>query len=352
MILPSRGARQARHGPPHAPFWPGKPMRFLVVGDIMCDTYLLGHVSGISPEAPVPVLTGNKRRRCLGGAANVAANLRALDCEVHLVGAVGDDVAGRYVREQLRALGVAELLLEDAGRPTTEKTRIMAGHRQLVRLDHESRQPLPTELVAQALAGTNAVLPEVDGLICSDYNKGVCTHALLDPLLERAKAASLPVFVDPKARHFARYRGATVLTPNLAEVRHATRDGPESSLASAAEWLLRQSEAQALLVTRGEAGMSLFQPAEAPQHLPAHTRDVFDVTGAGDTVIATFAAAAVGGLSHAEAAWLANVAAGIVVGKTGTAVVYRDELEDQLQAQGRDMAEQPAKARDGSGPIT
>ncbi len=268
-------------------------MRFLVVGDIMCDTYLFGHVSGISPEAPVPVLTGNKRRRCLGGAANVAANLRALDCEVHLVGAIGDDVAGRYVREQLRALGVAELLLEDAGRPTTEKTRIMAGHRQLVRLDRESRRPLPT-----------------------------------------------------------RYRDATVLTPNLAEVRHATRDGPESSLASAAEWLLRQSEAQALLVTPGEAGMSLFQPAAAPQHLPAHTRDVFDVTGAGDTVIATLAAAAVGGLSHAEAAWLANAAAGIVVGKAGTAVVYRDELEDQLQAQGRDMAEQPAKARDGSGPIT
>lgn len=303
----------------------------------MCDTYVSGQVSGVSPEAPVPVLANIEKMRCPGGAANVAANLRALDCEVHLVGAVGDDVAGRHVREQLRALGIGSMVLEDGGRPTTEKTRIMARQRQLVRLDHESRQPLPAELVAEALAGAKSVLPEVDGLICSDYDKGVCTPGLLAPLLENARAAGLPVFVDPKARDFARYRGATVLTPNLAEVRHAMRDGPETepSLASAAEWLLRRSEAQALLVTRGEAGMSLFQPAEAPQHLSAHARDVFDVTGAGDTVIAAFAAAAVGGLSYAEAAWLANVAAGIVVGKAGTAVVHRNELEAQLQADGQ-----------------
>ena len=311
-------------------------MEFLVVGDIMCDTYVFGQVSGVSPEAPVPVLTNTEERRCLGGAANVAANLRALDCEVHLVGVVGDDVAGRHVREQLRALGIGNTLLEDAARPTTEKTRIMARHRQLVRLDQESCEPLQAELVAQALAGTDSVLPEVDGLICSDYDKGVCTPGLLDPLFEGAKAAGLPVFVDPKARDFARYRGAAVLTPNLAEVRRAMRDGlnTEPSLATAAECLLQQTEVQALLVTRGEAGMSLFQPAEAPQHLSAHARDVFDVTGAGDTVIAAFAAAAVGGLSYAEAAWMANVAAGIVVGKAGTAVVHRDELEAQLQADG------------------
>ena len=318
-------------------------MKFLVVGDIMCDTYVFGQVAGVSPEAPVPVLTGIEERRCLGGAANVAANLRALDCEVHLVGVVGDDGAGRHVREQLRALGIASTVVVDAGRPTTEKTRIMARHRQLVRLDQESRKLLPAELVAQALAATDSVLPEVDGLICSDYDKGVCTPGLLQPLFHRARAAGLPVFVDPKARDFARYRGANVLTPNLAEVRHAMRNGPEpeSSLPSAAEWLLRQTEAQALLVTRGEAGMSLFQPAEDPQHLSAHARDVFDVTGAGDTVIAAFAAAAVGGLSYAEAAWLANVAAGIVVGKAGTAVVHRDELEAQLRADGETWRSNP-----------
>jgi D-beta-D-heptose 7-phosphate kinase/D-beta-D-heptose 1-phosphate adenosyltransferase len=301
----------------------------------MCDTYLSGHVSRISPEAPVPVFESIEKRHVLGGAANVAANLRALGCQVRLVGAVGDDITGRYVREQVRAQGMADdLLMQDAERPTTEKTRLIARRQQLVRLDQESRLPLPAGLIARALSEVESILTEVDGLVCSDYDKGVCTPALLVPLFAKAKAANLPIFVDPKARDFARYRGATVLTPNLAEVRHATGDVLEddTSLAAAAESLLRQSEAQALLVTRGEAGMSLFHPPKAPRHLPAHTRDVYDVTGAGDTVVAAFAAAAIGGLSYAEAARLANVAAGIVVGKAGTAVVHREELESHLEA--------------------
>ena len=320
---------------PHISSWPGNSIRVLVVGDVMCDTYLSGHVSRISPEAPVPVFESTEKRHVLGGAANVAANLRALGCEVRLAGVVGDDVTGRYVREQLRAQGIADdLLVQDAGRPTTEKTRLIARHQQLVRLDHESRLPLPAELNTRILAGVESILAEVDGLVCSDYNKGVCTPELLAPLFAKAKAANVPIFVDPKARDFARYRGATVLTPNLAEVRHATGEPveDETSLTTAAESLLRQSAAQALLVTRGAAGMSLFHPPEGPQHLPAHTRDVYDVTGAGDTVIAAFAAAAIGGLSYAEAARLANVAAGIVVGKAGTAVVDREELEAHWQA--------------------
>lgn len=319
--------------PPNS--WPRNPARVLVVGDVMCDTYLSGHVSRISPEAPVPVFESTEKRHVLGGAANVAANLRTLGCDVRLAGVVGDDVTGRYVREQLRAQGIVDdLLVQDAGRPTTEKTRLIARHQQLVRLDHESRLPLPAELNTRILAGVESILAEVDGLICSDYNKGVCTPDLLAPLFAKAQAANVPIFVDPKARDFARYRGATVLTPNLAEVRHATGESvaDETSLTTAAESLLRQSEAQALLVTRGAAGMSLFHPPEGPQHLPAHTRDVYDVTGAGDTVIAAFAAAAIGGLSYAKAARLANVAAGIVVGKAGTAVVYREELEAHWQA--------------------
>ena len=319
---------------PHNP-WPRSPVRLLVVGDVMCDTYLSGHVTRISPEAPVPVFESTDKRHVLGGAANVAANLRALGCEVRLAGVVGDDATGRYVREQLRAQGIADdLLAQDAERPTTEKTRLIARHQQLVRLDQESRLPLPSGLTAQTLVGVESILADVDGLICSDYNKGVCTPDLLAPLFAKAKAANLPIFIDPKARNFAQYRGATVLTPNLAEVRHATGDPVEDepSLTAAAESLLRQSEAQALLVTRGAAGMSLFHPPQAPQHLPAHTRDVYDVTGAGDTVIAAFAAAAIGGLSYVEAARLANVAAGIVVGKAGTAVVHREELQAHLQA--------------------
>ena len=279
--------------PPHN-LWPRNPIRLLVVGDVMCDTYLSGHVSRISPEAPVPVFESTEKRHVLGGAANVAANLRALGCEVHLAGVVGDDVTGRYVRAQLQAEGIADdLLVQDAGRPTTEKTRLIARHQQLARLDQESRLPLPAELNTRILAGVESILAEVDGVVCSDYNKGVCAPDLLMPLFAKAKAANLPIFVDPKARDFARYRGATVLTPNLAEVRHATGEPveDETSLATAAESLLRQSAAQALLVTRGEAGMSLFHPPGTLQHLPAHTRDVYDVTGAGDTVIAAFAAA-------------------------------------------------------------
>ena len=315
--------------------WPQKAVSVLVVGDVMCDTYVSGHVSRISPEAPVPVFETADKRHVLGGAANVAANLRALGCQVRLLGAVGDDVTGRYVREQLRAQGIADgLLIQDDSRPTTEKTRLIARHQQLVRLDHESRLPLPARLIAQALSGIESVLNDVDGVVCSDYNKGVCATGLLGPLFAKARTADLPIFVDPKARDFALYRGATVLTPNLAEVRHATGEPleDETCLANAAEALLRRSEAQAVLVTRGEAGMSLFHPPGAPRHLAAHTRDVYDVTGAGDTVIAAFAAAAISGLPYEEAARLANVAAGVVVGKAGTAVVYPEELEGHLEA--------------------
>ena len=315
--------------------WPRNPVSILVVGDVMCDTYLSGHVTRISPEAPVPVFESTNKRHLLGGAANVAANLRALGCQVCLVGVIGDDDAGRYVREQVRSQGMADdLLMQDAERPTTEKTRLIARHQQLVRLDQESRLPMPPELIAQALSRVEPVLTEVDGLVCSDYNKGVCTPDLLAPLFAKARSANLPIFVDPKARDFAQYRGATVLTPNLAEVRHAAGGSleNEAGLAAAAESLLQRSEAQALLVTRGEAGMSLFYPLKTPLHLDAHARDVYDVTGAGDTVIATFAAAAIRGLPYEEAARLANVAAGIVVGKAGTAVVYPEELEAHLEA--------------------
>ena len=320
--------------PPHTS-WPREPSLVLVVGDVMCDTYLSGTVTRISPEAPVPVFESSGKRHVLGGAANVAANLRALGCQVLLLGAIGDDVTGRYVRERVREQGICDdLLMQDSGRPTTEKTRLIAGHQQLVRMDQESRQPLAPGLIAQALSGVDSFLARLDGVVCSDYNKGVCTADFLAPLFARARGANLPVFVDPKARDFAQYRGATVLTPNLSEVRHATGGHleDEANLAAAASSLLQQSEAQALLVTRGDKGMSLFHPPHAPRHISAHTRGVYDVTGAGDTVIAAFAAAAIGGLPYDEAAQLANVAAGIVVGKAGTAVVRAEELEAHLAA--------------------
>src|SRR5215831_8662083 len=195
----------------------------LVVGDIMCDTYLWGKVSRISPEAPVPIFESTERRQVLGGAANVAANLRALGCEVRLLGVVGADVAGRCVRELLHRQGIDDTaLLEDPSRPTTEKTRLVAQQQHVLRLDQESRAPLAPDIVRHALQHSTTLLADIDGLVCSDYHKGVCTPGLLEPLFAMARASGKHIMVDPKVRVFSRYRGATVLKPNLAEVEQAS----------------------------------------------------------------------------------------------------------------------------------
>jgi D-beta-D-heptose 7-phosphate kinase/D-beta-D-heptose 1-phosphate adenosyltransferase len=301
----------------------------------MCDVYLWGKVNRISPEAPVPIFEGAQRRQALGGAGNVAANLRALGCEVYLLGVVGADAAGRCVRDLLEQHGISDSwLLEDAQRPTTEKTRLIAHQQQVLRLDQESRIPLSSVLVERALLQIRNLIPNVHGVICSDYFKGVCTAALLRPLFAGAIAAGLPVIVDPKVRDFSLYKGATVLTPNLAEVELATDSTLETSgsLEEAAVVLLEKTQARALLVTRGKDGMSLFHPPEAPVHIPSRTREVFDSTGAGDTVVAAFTMALLCGFSLPQATYLANAAAGIVVGKIGTAVVTPEELNAFLTA--------------------
>jgi D-beta-D-heptose 7-phosphate kinase/D-beta-D-heptose 1-phosphate adenosyltransferase len=306
----------------------------LVVGDIMCDVYLWGEVERISPEAPVPVFESMGRQQVLGGAANVAANLRALGCGVCLLGVVGADTPGRCVRELLQKQGIDDTwLLEDPGRPTTEKTRLIAHQQQMLRLDQESQTPLSSVMVARAVKFGERLMAEVDGVVCSDYCKGVCTTSLLEPLFTAARVAGRPVIVDPKVRDFTRYRGATVLTPNLAEVERASGcpvDDPEM-LPKAVDILLHQSQAQAILVTRGKDGMSLFHPPQAPVHIPTRAREVYDVTGAGDTVIATFGMAMFSGFPLVEAAHLANTAASMVVGKMGTAVVAQAELHAALQ---------------------
>lgn len=310
--------------------------RILVIGDVMCDIYLWGTVSRISPEAPVPVFESMERRPALGGAANVAANLRALGCEVSLLSVIGADVAGQEIRTLLDKQGIAAAwLVEDPARPTTEKTRLIAHQQQMMRLDREDRSPLDHAMSHRVCEHAQALLPEVDGVICSDYGKGLCTPGVLGPIFEQARAAGRPIIVDPKARDFSLYRGATVVKPNLAEVEQASgmRLEDEADIEEAAALLCRQSQADALLVTRGKDGMSLFQPPQAPLHIPANARDVFDVTGAGDTVIAAFSMAVLSGLSFAAAALLANAAAGIVVGKVGTAVVSPVELRAALQQQ-------------------
>ncbi|HEY7495266.1 MAG TPA: D-glycero-beta-D-manno-heptose-7-phosphate kinase [Candidatus Tectomicrobia bacterium] len=306
----------------------------LVVGDVMCDVYLWGTVERISYEAPVPVFECQGQQYILGGAANVAANLRALGCEVCLLGVVGVDAAGRRVRELLQAQGMDNTwLLEDTSRPTTEKTRLMAHQQQMLRLDQESQAPLAPHLIAQALQHGKTLMAEVDGVLCSDYAKGVCTAPLLEPLFAMAGAVGHPIVVDPKVQDFALYRGATVLTPNMAEVERASGHKVESpeALVQAVEGLLRHSQAQAMLVTRGKDGMSLFHPPRVPVHIPARAREVYDVTGAGDTVVAAFSMALLSGLSLEEAARLANIAASIVVAKLGTAVATPEELRLALR---------------------
>jgi D-beta-D-heptose 7-phosphate kinase/D-beta-D-heptose 1-phosphate adenosyltransferase len=305
----------------------------LVVGDIMCDVYLWGDVGRISPEAPVPVFESMRQQQILGGAGNVAANLRALGCEVRLLGVVGADATGHDVRALLQQQDIDDTwVLEDRSRPTTQKTRLVAHQQQMLRLDQESRAPLSPALIARALRLGEALMGEVDGVVCSDYCKGVCTSSLLGPLFAAARAAGHQVVVDPKVRDFALYRGATVLKPNLLEVERASGYTLETSerLPQAVEALLHRSQAQAMLVTRGKDGMSLFHPPQAPVHIPTRARDVYDVTGAGDTVMATFSMAMFSGLSLVDAAHLANVAAGIAVGKIGTAVVTLQELRGAL----------------------
>jgi len=313
-----------------------RPPTVLVVGDIMCDSHLLGKVSRVSPEAPVPIFESGEQRRTLGGAANVAANLRALGCEVQLIGVIGTDVTGYRIRDLLRQQGIADTwLLEDATRPTTEKVRLIAQQQHVLRLDQESRHPIDSDLITQALEYAAALLADVDGMICSDYQKGLCMPELIKPLFAMAQAADRPILVDPKKWDFTYYQGATILTPNLKEVEQASGAGVDSeeALEKAANTLLHQSQARALLVTRGKDGMTLFHPPHAPLHVAARARDVFDVTGAGDTAIATLGMAVASGLSLSEAVYLANTAAGVVVGKMGTAVVSPQELRTALRSE-------------------
>ncbi|PON19685.1 D-glycero-beta-D-manno-heptose 1-phosphate adenylyltransferase [Candidatus Entotheonella serta] len=302
--------------------------KILVFGDVICDVYLHGTVNRISPEAPVPIFECGERRPVLGGAANVAANLQALGCEVYLVGVVGADAAAQEIRALLEKQGIASTwLVEDPLRPTTEKTRFVAPQ-PMLRLDRETRQPLDGEIAEMVVDVACALLPHVDGAICSDYLKGVCVPEVLKPVLDRAQEIGRPVMVDPKSRDFTCYRGATVVKPNRLEAERASGRvlDNEVEVEAAGRWLCEQSQAKAVLVTRGPEGLSLIVPDRAPLHLPPHAREVYDGTGAGDTVIATFTMAVLSGLDFADAARLANTAGGVVVGKMGTAVVTPAEL--------------------------
>jgi D-beta-D-heptose 7-phosphate kinase/D-beta-D-heptose 1-phosphate adenosyltransferase len=306
--------------------------RVLVVGDVMLDEFLWGRVDRISPEAPVPVVRVERESFHVGGAGNVAANVRGLGGEAVLVGVVGGDAAGERVREAVAASGAVPRLVADAGRPTTVKTRIVAHQQQVVRTDREDGRDVAGRERGALLDAVREELPRCGALVVSDYQKGVVTAALLRGLLPLARRRRVPVLVDPKLRHFALYRRVTLVTPNQLEAEQATgvKLADDRAVDRAGRSILRQLGCRAALVTRGEHGMSLYERGRAPLHVAAAAREVFDVTGAGDTVIATMALSVAAGATLPEAAVLANAAAGVVVGKVGTAQASPAELLEAL----------------------
>lgn len=309
--------------------------RVLVLGDVMLDEFIWGRVARISPEAPVPVVEVTSQSFHLGGAGNVASNVRALGGAAVLAGVVGQDHAGQRIREALAAAGVdAHLAIPDGGRPTTVKTRIVAHNQQVVRADREQSDDIPDALEQELLARVRETLPSCRALILSDYQKGVVTARMMKAVLGLARRRGIPVLVDPKLRHFALYRKVTVVTPNQQEAEQATgiRIHSASDLLRAGRHILELLGCDAAIVTRGDQGMSLFERDRRPLHVPTAAREVFDVTGAGDTVIATLGLALAAGARLPDAARLANYAAGVVVGKLGTATTTRQELLAAVEA--------------------
>lgn len=306
-----------------------RSVRVLVAGDCMLDVYVSGSASRISPEAPVPVVNVTRCRYLPGGAANVAANAQAFGASVILAGLTGGDQSAERLRGELGGLGISTAaLVVDQTRRTTTKTRITAAGQQIARFDEEDIAcPLPG-VAGELMSKCESALREVDVCVISDYAKGVVTPAFARRLIERAGALRIPVVVDPKARDLAIYRGATVITPNLKEALDAAGPGAEDNEAVSrpAQLLLEKIAPSALLITRGEHGMSLFEPNCPEVYLPALVNEVADVTGAGDTVVSALAIALGCGFGLPTAASIANIAAGIAVSHHGTWAVQAAEL--------------------------
>ena len=317
------------------------------VGDVLLDRFVEGSVDRISPEAPIPVLSIRHEQEMLGGAGNVARNLAALGARCRFVSVVGEDDAGARVAELMAdAPGVDARLTAEAGRRTGIKTRFVAQAQQLLRTDAETIAPIGADAGAAVLAAAAAG----DVLVLSDYGKGVLHDGLVADLIAAARAAGRPVVVDPKGRDFGRYRGASLIAPNRKELAEATgmATASDAEIVAAAGRVIETCGIDAVLATRGARGMTLVQRDGAADalHLPAEARDVFDVSGAGDTVIATIAAALSAGVGLADAARIANTAGGIVVGKVGTAVVSAADLRSALRRLEPSAAEDKIVTRD------
>ena len=313
--------------------------RVLILGDVMLDRFIYGSVERISPEAPIPVMAIERTAAMPGGAANVARNVATLGGQATLIGIVGDDAGAADLQAQLAAMPtVAAELIVDRSRPTTVKTRHIADRQQVLRTDVESREPVPSRVAADLLARFRAALPQAQVVILSDYNKGVLSETVASEAITAARQAGRPVLVDPKSKALSKYRGASVLTPNRFELQVSCGHecATDEQVATGAEAILAQQLCDALVVTRGKDGMTVAEAPRAPDatggciHIRTAAREVFDVSGAGDTVVATLALGLAFGAPLADAARLANTAAGIVVGKQGTATVSAGEIIARL----------------------
>ena len=303
--------------------------KVLVLGDLMLDRYVWGRVERISPEAPVPVVEIERETYALGGAGNVAANLRSLGAEPVLVSVVGDDADGKVLCRSLAGRGVApRRVVTDPARPTTVKTRIIAHSQQVVRADRESRVDLAGEPLTRLLEAIADELPSCEAMVVSDYGKGVVHPAPLDRAILLARRERIPVCVDPKESHIDHYRGVSLLTPNQHEAGYVMgrRVVDEASLLEVGWGLQKRLDAGAVLVTRGPQGMSLFERGGRLTHLPTAAREVYDVTGAGDTVVSVVALGLAAGAELPNACYLSNHAAGIVIREVGTASCTREQL--------------------------
>jgi D-glycero-beta-D-manno-heptose-7-phosphate kinase len=305
----------------------------LVLGDVMLDRYLWGDTSRISPEAPVPVIDAKDETLRLGGAANVARNVRALGGRPWLVGVVGDDPYGQDLRREIAANGItADRIFTDPTRRTTTKTRVVARHQQVVRIDREEIREIQGPVLDRVRDAALTALRGAAAVVISDYGKGVIVAGLLEELLDAARERGIPVCVDPKETHFFSYKGATVLTPNLSEagVAFGRRLNNPALFREAGHALRSRLDAKSILITQGEDGMTLFESDGTETHFPAVATEVFDVTGAGDTVVSSFTLAVAAGGSLRQAALLANHAAGIVVREVGTACATPEEIRVSL----------------------
>lgn len=306
-----------------------KDQHVLVIGDIMVDEYIWGQVERISPEAPVQIVDIIKEELSLGGAGNVVKNLRAMGCKMAVASIVGNEFYGEWILESLKALRVdTQCVFIDKSRQTTKKTRIISAHQQILRLDKETKEFIQPEYEEKVIDYLRKTIDKFSCILISDYAKGVLTKEILSFAIDIAKIKNKIIIVDPKGFDFLKYKGATILTPNKteAEVASKIKITDENSLIKSGLNLLNTLKLKAILITKSEDGMTLLEKEGKIYHIPTYAKEVFDVTGAGDTVLSVFGLSISSGASYFESAQIANLAAGIVVGKIGTATVTKDEI--------------------------